>query len=338
MSVSIALVRTLVEAVDRATGKGDVFFERANLTPQELEDSEVRIPLERYDELQLLALEVSGDEALGIHMGERASLATFDILGSLSLHAPTLRDAVDVLLRFHRILSDCPDSTLVEEGDRATLRYEYPRSHPRCNQIREEFGLTVLTRIGQAYLGEGAYPLAACFRHAAPEYRGEYTRAFGGAERFDQPYTGLEIERSWLDRPQMHQNPSLFSMLETQALRKLTRIGPRATAADRVRAQLLQEDPAARPNMEAIARKLGMSARSLRRRLTEEQVSFSTLAEETLGAMARELLDDPRRTIHDVAYTMGFSEPSAFHRAFKRWTGLTPKTYRQASSPSHDEE
>lgn len=333
MSVSITLVRTLVEALDRAGADQALFFREARLAPADLQDADRRIEVPRYDELQLLALRMTGDPALGIHMAEQASLATFDILGTMSLHAPTMRDGIQILVQYHRIVSDCPDSELVEDGALATLRYDFPRSHPRCNQVRAEFGLTVLLRIAQAYVGGDKLPTVASFEHAEPSYRAEYTRVFGGAERFGEPFTGLVFDRAWLDRPQLHQNPDLFSVLQTQAARKLTRVSPNARIADRVRAQLLALDLSTRPAMDAIARRLGMSARSLRRRLTEENDSFSALVEEALGIRARDLLDDPSRSIQQVAYTMGFSEPSAFHRAFKRWTGMTPRQYREA--PRH---
>jgi AraC-like DNA-binding protein len=126
-------------------------------------------------------------------------------------------------------------------------------------------------------------------------------------------------------------------VLETQALKKLQRLSPQTPTSHRVRSQLAKHGPAERPSMEAVARALGMSARSLRRHLKAEGVSFQDLVEEMLGVSAKQLLDDWTRSIQDVAYTMGFSEPSAFHRAFKRWTGLTPREYRDARSvPASD--
>jgi AraC-like DNA-binding protein len=334
MSVSILLVRTVVEAVERAGVDRSSYLRAARLSTEELEDSDRRIEIDRYDELQLLALEMTGDEAFGLNMGEQASLATFDVLGPLWLHVSTMREGIRVFERFHRIMSDCRDPQLVEEGPRATFHYEFPRSHPRCNQIRSEFGLTVLLRMGQAYVGRDKFPLRACFEHAEPSYRARYREIFGGSERFKQPFTGLEFASTWLDHVQLHQNPELSRVLETQAVKKLQRLSPQTPTCDRVRSQLEKHGPAERPSMEAVARALGMSARSLRRHLKTEGFSFQDLVEETLGVLAKQLLDDWTRSIQDVAYTMGFSEPSAFHRAFKRWTGLTPREYRDGRSVS----
>jgi len=100
------------------------------------------------------------------------------------------------------------------------------------------------------------------------------------------------------------------------------------TYAQRVRDLLLEHGAQKRTDMNAVARALGLSARSLRRRLCDEGVSYNTIAEDALATLAKQLLSDEARSIQETAYSMGFSDPSAFYRAFKRWTGTTPKTYR----------
>jgi AraC-like DNA-binding protein len=98
--------------------------------------------------------------------------------------------------------------------------------------------------------------------------------------------------------------------------------------AERVRDLLLENGAQTRIDMNAVARSLGLSARSLRRRLCDEGISYNTIAESALATLAKQLLADQARSIQETAYTMGFSDPSAFYRAFKRWTGTTPKTFR----------
>lgn len=335
MGISIALVRNLVQAVERSGVTREAFLQKSELSPDDIEDSDRRIDLAEYDRLQLLALEVTGDEAIGFHLAEWGSLAVFDVLGALSLHAPTMRDGIQALRRYHRIMSDCADPELLEEGDRALLRYEFPRSHPRCNQIRAEFGLTVLFQLAKSYLADGDVPRRTSFEHAAPPYVAEYDRVFGGSARFREPFTGFEFDRAWLERPQLHMNRGLFFVLADQAERRLTRLAPASIAA-RVRAILQTQRPRFRPTMEEIAKQLGMSARSLRRRLSDEGVPFLRLAEEAQMLAARDMLDNVRLSIQEVAYSMGFSEPSAFHRAFKRWTGMTPKQYRELGGSTAD--
>jgi AraC-like DNA-binding protein len=328
MSVSVVLVRALVEAVDAAGASRDEFLRAAALDQDRLKDGDSRFSLPDYDRIQLLALDMTGDDALGLHMGEQVSLAAFDVVGHLLAHATTMREAIELFLRFHRILSDCGDSKLHEKGDLATIEYEYPRGAPRCNRFRAEFGMTVLQWMGRHYVGPGKIAQHVFFEHTAPEYRTEYARIFRGAEVFGCTFTGIEFDRRHLDREQLNKNAELFDVLETQAERKIGRLNRELGYRERLR-EFLATSIAERPDMETVARRFGMSVRSLRRRLTEEGVTYAGLAEEALSTIAKQMLEDPRRSIQETAYAVGFSDPSAFHRAFKRWTGMTPRQYRE---------
>jgi AraC-like DNA-binding protein len=120
----------------------------------------------------------------------------------------------------------------------------------------------------------------------------------------------------------------LYAALESLAERKLTRITREGGHAERLKEYLVAHPPSDWPNMETIARRFDMSVRSLRRRLEKEGVSFAGLLDDVRATVAKRMLDEPRRSIYETAYAMGFSDPSAFHRAFKRWTGVTPAQYR----------
>jgi AraC-like DNA-binding protein len=330
MSVSVLLVRALVQAVELAGVRREDLFREAEFDASCLSDPDARVGLEEYDRLQALALDRTFDPALGLHMGEQVSLAAFDVVGHLVAHARTMRDGIDVFLRFHRILSDCADSKLVEKGQWATLEYEFPKTSPRLNRLRAEFGTTVLLAMGRHYVGRDKLAKSVYFEHEPPEYVSEYERIFGGTARFGHTFTGIEFDASLLDREQLHKNEELSQVLETEAQRKIVRLARGVGHGERLKEYLVSHAGAERPDMDTVARQLGMSARSLRRRLTEEGLSYGALVEEALAIVAKRLLDDPRRTIHETAYTMGFSDPSAFHRAFKRWTGMTPRQYRSA--------
>jgi AraC-like DNA-binding protein len=157
---------------------------------------------------------------------------------------------------------------------------------------------------------------------------------FGATERFRQESTSIVFDRDVMDLSQLHQHPELYSTLRMEAERGLERVETGLRSADRVR-QYLQSVPAARiPDMAAAARVLGMSERSLRRRLADEDVSYRDIVRSMLETSAGHILLDPNRTIQEAAAALGFAAPAAFHRAFKRWTGMTPRQYRQAHGSS----
>lgn len=333
MSVSVTLVRALVEEVARAGRDSDAFLRAAQLEPAILANPDARLPYARYHSAQELAVDLTGDAALGLHMGERASLSAFNMIGFLCAHCSTLRQAVSTLSRYRRLLFDVEAPELLEEGDRATLRYTFTYDRGPSDRMGAESTIAAAVQIGRMCLGRMAVPLQVEFEHPAPPYRGEYLRVLGAPVRFDSDATRLCFDRALLDVPLLHANPSLYRVLASEAERKLAEL-PAALLSDRVRAMVLQEDEvgrAKRRTMEQVARRLALSERSLRRRLRDEGSSYASVVEEAITGVARRLLSDRSITIQHVADQLGFSEPSAFHRAFKRSTGMTPQQFREGA-------
>jgi AraC-like DNA-binding protein len=145
--------------------------------------------------------------------------------------------------------------------------------------------------------------------------------------RFDQPCTELGFPRAWLDQPQLYQSPELHAVLKRQAERALGRLERDATQTARVERVLAAHSPR-QLTMDEAARELGMNRRSLRRHLAAEGVRYSELAERCRIQAAKRMLEDRRASIQETAFAMGFAAPAAFHRAFKRWTGMTPREYQ----------
>lgn len=337
MAVSILVVRGLLEAIEQSGVTREHYLAASGFDPKRLESGDGRITLVEYDALHELALDLTGDEAFGLRMGELANVTTYSLYAHLVAHAGTLRQAIDVLIRFHRLISDRPAWQLIEQGETARLVYELAPGSLRCRRFRAEATMTGMHRLVR-YFGRASRPHRVAFEHAAPPYAAEYERVFEGKALFEQAYTGIEFERELLNATTLNQDAEFHSALEAQAERRLARLARSSTYAERVRDFLLergasQPSAAQRADMNAVARGLGLSARSLRRRLYDEGVSFVRVAEGALATLAKQLLADEERSIQETAYALGFSDPSAFYRAFKRWTGTTPKSYR-AHRPS----
>ena len=329
MNVSILVVRPLVEAVAAYGVSRDQLLSAASFDPARLDDADGRMEVSELDRMQEAALALTGDPALGIHMGEQANAPAYDVIGYLGSHASTLRDCIESLLRYSRILSDL-DPALEETDDVASIVLRHtgrPDSPP--TRLRAELSVIGFVRLIRSFCGEEATPREVLFEHAAPPYRAEYTRFFGGLERFDQPVTALRFDRAMLSQEAVHKSPRLSAIFTSEAERILHRLDGRKTCAERLREVLVEQRVDEALTMSGAARRLGMSVRSLRRRLAEEGVSYPKLLEEAHVAFAKRLLEDPDRSIYQAAFDMGFSDPSAFHRAFRRWTGMTPMGYRQ---------
>jgi AraC-like DNA-binding protein len=186
-----------------------------------------------------------------------------------------------------------------------------------------------MMRVGRALTGVDWSPREVHFEHAEPEDTSEHARIFRAAVHFGCPLTRLVFDASLLELPVVGADPQLGSLLERQAEELLAGSRRDGAFAGRVR-QLIKEGlPGGEARVDAACRRLGVSPRTLQRKLREEGTSFQALLEESQRALAEFYLREPGVAICEVSYLTGFSQPSAFHRAFRRWTGLTPKEFRR---------
>lgn len=330
MSVSILMVRALVEALERVGVPRDRLLIATDLDPLRLDEYSARLPAADYDRIQIAAVELSRDEAFGLHLGEQATHTSFGLLGNLTVHATTLRQGIEGSIRYQCLLNDSLEPVLREEGEVASVRYPFPQVHSISDRLSSELAMTGLLRLIRMFVGPHARPRGVFFAHEAPAYRAEYRRIFGGAEHFGHAFTGIEFERTWLARTQLFKNPELYAVLQRQAERSIGRLTRDGNMSELIQEHLASRDPREMPSMEDVARHLGMSARSLRRRLVAEGSEYKDLIARARTRIAKRLLEHPRASIHEIAYAMGFATPAAFHRAFKRWTGMTPNEYKSS--------
>jgi AraC-like DNA-binding protein len=321
-------VRAVVAALGRAGLESSQLLAAAEVDAEQLDDVHARVPLADYRRVVRGVLEATQDPALGLHMGEHGSMTTFDALGHLTQLCPTLREALAMSSRYARIVTDGPQLELTEHDDLAILRMTLSNEDAPEVRVAAEFSTISLLHLIRRFVGEEALAHRVLFAYPAPAHQAEYTRLFAGREQFSQPFTGLEFERAWLDRTQPYRSDELRDLLQARAEVLLAKVDRETSAAERVKRWLLIQSPRTRPTMDAVARDLGMSARSLRRRLHRERTPFGAVVDDALAVHAKRLLGDPRESIQDVAYAMGFATPSAFSRAFKRWTGGAPSAFR----------
>jgi AraC-like DNA-binding protein len=333
MSLSVTLVRNLVDVVTRTGGDGDEYLARAGVPRVLLDDPDARVDDACYNRLEELALDATGDPALGLHMGAHTPLSAFHVVGFLSANCRTLRDGFHVFQRYQKLIVDSRPPLLLEEGELAIIEFYVVPGSARVSRLRAEFEAVSLLRVAQTFLGMPSPPRAVEFSHAAPDYAGEYERVLGCSVHFGCAADRIIFPRELLDLPQRHANAELFQLLESEAARKLAGLDAHARWAERVRALLMQHYDGDGRTMQTVATRLGLSARSLRRHLQEEGRTFTELVDEALAEVARRLLRNPAATIDEVADRLGFSERSAFHRAFKRWTGVTPRQFRGTVEP-----
>ncbi len=328
VQLSAIWVRGLLEAVEVAGVSSARFLEAAGLAPEQFTQTYTWVDVEEYDRLLELAVTLTEDPAFGLHWSQRSPFNKLDVFTILAANAPNLRAALDSMLSFQEILWRRSEIDAVDREGALFVRYR-PAGSELGRRVRSELTIYGIVRL----LRYAGFPEQAVrrvsFAHEAPSYAGEYMSAYAVAPMFDQPVSGVEIAQPWLERPLGDANTELYHVLKSQAHRVLDRIQRSTGYAGRMRDYLAGVLPHL-PDMPETARVMGLSVRSLRRRLADEGSSYTQLVEEAQYDLARQLLQDPTRAIKQIGFDVGFTTAAAFDRAFKRWTGESPAVYRKA--------
>lgn len=327
-TVSIRVVRGLLDAIAAAGVERFALLAHAGLDRTWLSNDDARVSRTQVFQMCELALDLTGDPAFGLHWGEHTSDSTFTPLSHLIAHSANFGAGLQTLFDYHRLIADEAACELVQEGEHMTLRLGALRSLPaRVRTFVVEMEAVGMCRMMRMF-GPEVRPQRVSFAYPAPQHRSEYARIFQGVERFEAPYSCITFSRSLLSAVPPHKDDEVHTALRAIASRRVLRLTNRTPYALRLREQLVKQGPCMRPDMEHAAERLGLSVRSLRRRLKSEGETFHGIVNEAAAIIAKHLLEVGNKSIQEVAFEMGFSDTSGFHRAFKRWTGVTPRIFR----------
>lgn len=330
-TISVRVLLELVQAVEHAGVPRAELLRRASVPASLLEAPDARVSRAELYTLCEHALDVTRDLAFGLHWAHRLSDRAFVPITQLVAHAKTLRQGLELLAQYSKILADQTDYQVFErDGSIALVMLPLRGESERLQRMSAELVIGGFWRLGRSFAETGEIGVAS-FAFAPPPYVDEYIRFFDGAVRFEAPFTGIVFDRALLETPSRTQDEDVRQALEAVAERRLLKITQRVPFAMRARDFLVREGWPHKTDMQSVARALDLSVRSLRRRLDEEGRSYGEVLNEALAIVAKDLLRDRRRTVPEIAYAMGFSDASAFYRAFKRWTGTTPTEHREAA-------
>lgn len=330
ITVSVRSLRPVLSRLESLGVDVGSVLSAAGVDPAVAADSDARLPHPVLLAVWNEAAQRSGDDAFGLHVAEHIRPGAFDVLGYAIRSSATLGEGLERLVRYHRILHDAAVVELRVEGDRVRLLHTLPAEAGPLPRQAAEFIVAAWLVVARQATGLDFAPLGVSFRHSAPENLDEHRRLFRAPLRFSQAANGLVIPRTLLDAPLVKSDPGLCAVLEPYVRELLDRVHAPTSLAHRVRQVLAAALPTA-ASAETAARRLHMSRRTLNRQLGRERTSFKSLFDDLRHELAIRYLAQPEMAIAEVAFLLGFSEASAFHRAFKRWSGVTPAEHRRSA-------
>ncbi|MEV6956381.1 AraC family transcriptional regulator [Streptomyces sp. NPDC051183] len=303
-------------------------LQEAQIPPLLLGDDRARITPAQFARLFRALYRTTQDEFLGLSSVPSRpgtfAMMCYAALGCRDLGAATQRAAA-----FYGLFPGGPELSLEVSGDRArfTVRNDFARDEER---FLAECVVAIWHRLSSWLVGR-RIPLAyAAFAYPPPPHKDEYEVLFDCPVRFGEDLTGAAFDAHWLTAPLVRDEPALDAMLRRAPFDLLSRPEYGTTVAEQVRRTLtrhLRSSPRL-PELGEVAARLAVSPATLRRRLRQEGTSFQELKDHVRRDAAIAGLAESGEPIAELAARLGFSEDTAFHRAFRRWTGTTPGAYR----------
>lgn len=325
--VPVAYAAALLELAEELGVPRRRLFAEARVRPEVLDNPQGRLSFIDFNLLASCALLRCDEPALGLLLGQRLNVSTHGILGYAVLSSANFGKAIQFALKYYRVLGLTYELELVELGERVELRASESMPLAGLGRFAAEGLLASLFSIARFLIGERLQEVEVGFAHPRPGYAGRYERVFGAPVAFDQPYHRLSLPAAYLARPMALANPATVQMCQQQCEALLASLDVQDGLLTRVR-RLLLARPGDFPSLESAAQALHTSSRSLRRHLAQMGTGYQQVLDEVRRSLALQYLGTTHLPLHEIAYLLGFSDPSNFRRAFKKWTGKLPSDYR----------
>lgn len=329
--MSTRSVRPLVGYVGSRLGDAGALLAAGGVDAALFQDLESRMPHDQAVSLWAHGARLTGDADIGLHVAEASRPGAFGVLEYVARTSPTLGVGFDRLFRYHRVLHDVAETALERSSAHATLSHRLPMPGGAPRPI-SDFVLASWLRISRVITGVPWTPVAVRFPHARPADVSEYRRLFGASVTFGCERSELVAPVGVLDLPLLTADAALHPILEAQVSAMDRRLPAGENIVDSIRRVLADDLCDGEPTLEHISTRLHMSARTLHRRLVEQGTTFRSVLGDVRRELAERYLRERQLAIGEIGFLLGFSDASAFHRAFKRWTGLAPLAFRQASA------
>jgi AraC-like DNA-binding protein len=325
---TLASVAALIARTIRAYECDPVpLFRQSGIDIHRVSDPNARFPVVRMQQLWQLAVVKTGDPCFGLSAAAQFQPAVLHGLGLAWLASDTLRNALNRLVRYSRLISTAAEIHLEELDSGVELVVNPPSGWTEYVYAPVDTAMAVFLRMCRSTGGSEIRPAGVTLVRPRPPCAARFDSEFGAPVAYGTEANTLAFDRTQVDAALPYANPELARINDQTVVDYLARFD-RASITLQVRAHIVEQLPDGSPNQGIIADSLHISLRSLQRRLKDENTNYKTLLESTRQELALHYIRQSHRSIGEITYLLGFSEPSNFTRAFKRWTGKSPASFR----------
>jgi len=291
-----------------------------------LREPDLKISADAVRELLETSAQRSGDQAFGLRLAEFRRLSNLGPIGLLLREEPTLRRALEAVLRFSHLHNAALFLKIEEAGGVVVIREELVVGRAAPLRQSTELALGVLFRLLTVFLGPNWRPRRVCFAHSAPKDRSVHWRMFGRRIEFGHDFNGIVCDARDLDVPNPGADPVMAHYARQVVEASLG--DARAGTANDVRQLVFVLLPAGHCSVELVAKHLGVTRRTVHRQLAREGETFSGIVEGVRRELAARYVDDGARPLSEVSALLGFSAPSAFSRWYRQGFGVSAASHR----------
>ena len=327
-TVATTSSRALLAACAELGLRTEELLDAAGLTAATVNDPDGRLPVEAFSELWRAALERSGDPGLGLRVALAVPFGAYRVIDFLAASAPTVGEGLLRVARYFPLINPVLTWEIADDGSSKRMALTHPTIPGRLPRPYAEYALAV-TILHCRHASGFEWPLVeVSFPFEAPPSTSEHVQAFRCPVHFGRSRAEFVLTRSTWDLVNRDASSDLLGTLEVLAGKMLASLDSQKLASAQVARLIVEELEGGEPSLSKVARRMAVSPRTLQRRLELEETSFADLLDETRRRFALVYMNERGIALTEIAYLLGFSQQSAFSRAFQRWCGEAPSQYR----------
>ena len=332
--ISLAMTKGLVEAIAGRGVSPEPILRELGLEPSNLINPEGFIATAKVALLLEEAARATGDDFFGLHFGAAFNPKNIGPVIYVVLNSPTIGAGIENIERYLKINNEAARWFTHIEGERAYVGYELAELGIEKPRQYHEASMVVALNTLRMMAGSHWAPQEVHFIHESPHQVSEHTRIFAAPVRFGCAANAFVVERTFLERQVPAADPQLYKILQRYLNNILSELPREDSFLASIRKAIAETMRDGDPGLGRVAKQMAASPRTLQRRLKEYGLEFKKLADDTRRRFASNYLKDRKHTLTEVAFLLGYSDVSAFNRAFKRWTSMTPLEYRRKAGAS----